>query len=312
MVVQSQIHWTRRQHKIVDFPVPGGYSALMDHPLIRFKNVSFFYLDKDAPQDLKQLSEDDLNFVFQDLDIDLPAGVLSVIGENGIGKSTLMLLAAGRLFPVNGSVEILGTDSAEFRQANQTPALEARRNALASVLYQNMEFESNDSLGDMIDGVFSGGLHEEAASWVLTESRSVFELDNLLSRRFQELSKGEMQRALMAIAVAYGSSILFMDEPVFALEAYQKEKSLEFLKNYSHRTSRSLIYSAHNIHLCRDYADNTLLMRKDGNFVLGAAADVCQKDVLEAAYQVPMDFLHKKERLYRDMLLKGSQGPGSN
>jgi iron complex transport system ATP-binding protein len=284
----------------------------MDKPLIQFKNVSFFYLQKDAPSDLKQLSEEDLNFIFQELDLDLPPGVLSVIGENGIGKSTLMLLAAGRLFPVSGRVEIMGNDTGRFREAREKPSLEAERNALASVVYQNMEFETEHSLGDMIGEVFAGGFHDSEDDWVISEGRRVFELESLLTRKFQELSKGEMQRALMAIAIAYGSSILFMDEPVFALEEHQKERSLEYLRDYSHRTKRSLLFSAHNIHLCRDYADNTLLMRKDGNFVLGSASDVCQKEVLEAAYQVPMDFLHRKESLYRDMLLKGGDQLGKN
>ncbi|AHC16333.1 ATP-binding cassette domain-containing protein [Salinispira pacifica] len=284
----------------------------MENAIISLKDVSFFYIDADAPENPKELTEDDIHFVFRNLDLDLPAGVLSIIGENGIGKSTLMLLAAARRFPVQGSIEILGRNTEKFRKAAQDPAIEAERNALVSVVYQNMEFETEDNLGTVLEQVFDQGIHTSKTDWILEESSRALHLEQVKNRKFQELSKGEMQRALIAISMAYGSAITVLDEPVFAMEEKQKEESLAFLQDYAHRTERSVLFSAHNIHLCRDYADNTLLMRKDGDFVLGDSKAVCSKEELEAAYQVPMEYLHRKEALYRDLLIKGDETRRSN
>ena len=275
------------------------------HPIVQFKNVSFFYVNEDAPE-TEKIGSDDVTFVFRELDLDLPPGVLSIVGENGIGKSTLMLLASARLFPVNGTVYLFNQDSNCWRHAGDDPDIEAARNKMASVVYQNMEFESQNSVASLIDQVFTLGLHAESDDWVIDECRKVLDLDSFTSRCFQQLSKGEMQRALIALAVAYGSSLTIMDEPVFAMEDHQKEQTLEYLQDYNHRTSRHLFFSAHNIHLCRNYADNTLLMRKGGDFVLGNSKEVCSREELESAYRVPMSVLHQREQLYRDMLIKRS------
>lgn len=280
-------------------------------PLVQFRKVSFFYVNQDAPTTPAtpaELSTEDVNFIFRELDLDLPPGVLSIVGENGIGKSTLMLLASARLFPVAGSgtIKLFNKNTSQWHQAANDPALEAERNALASIVYQNMEFESQDNIGGLIEQVFAMGRHTEQDDWVIEESQEVLELRGLMNRSFQQLSKGEMQRALIALALAYGSSLTIMDEPVFAMEEYQKDRTMEYLQDYSHRSQRHLYFSAHNIHLCQKYADNTLLMRKDGNFVLGSPQEVCTREELEAAYQVPMDVLHRREQLYRDMLIRRS------
>ena len=61
--------------------------------IISIKNILFGYQeDKD---------------VFKDFSIDIPAGVTTFIGQNGTGKSTLMLLAAGRILPEEGEITIL-------------------------------------------------------------------------------------------------------------------------------------------------------------------------------------------------------------
>lgn len=275
-------------------------------PLVQFRKVSFFYVNRDAPADPGELSTEDVNFIFRELDLDLPPGVLSIVGENGIGKSSLMLLASARLFPVAGSIKLFNKDTSQWHQAADDPDLEAERNALASIVYQNMEFESQDNIGGLIEQVFALGQHTEQDDWIIEESQEVLELRGLMGRSFQQLSKGEMQRALIALALAYGSSLTVMDEPVFAMEEYQKDRTMEYLQDYSHRSQRHLYFSAHNIHLCQKYADNTLLMRKDGNFVLGSPQEVCTREELEAAYQVPMDVLHRREQLYRDMLIRRS------
>jgi len=271
--------------------------------LVQFRNVSFFYVNQDAPENLKELSTDDIHFIFRELNLDLPPGVLSIVGANGIGKSTLMLLASARLFPVVGSIRLFDDDTSRWHGASADPDVEAARNALVSVVYQNMEFESQDSVGGLIEQVFALGNHAEHEDWVIEEAREVLELEKFITRPCRQLSKGEMQRTLVALALAYGSSLMVMDEPVFAMEEYQKDRTMEYLQDYSHRSRRHLYFSAHNIHLCRKYADNTLLMRKDGNFVLGSPEEVCTKEELEAAYQVPMEVLHRREQFYRDMLI---------
>src|SRR5512136_1530592 len=107
-------------------------------PEIVFQGVSFRYPE----------GKDD---VFTGLDLELPPGIVSLVGQNGTGKSTLLLLASGRLLPTEGRVLVRGTDTRELVD-------EQRRQALVSFVYQNMEFESEEPIGDLLAQVRDQGL----------------------------------------------------------------------------------------------------------------------------------------------------------
>lgn len=102
---------------------------------IDFENVSFSYppVEGDLDENGKQIVPSP---VFENFSGGFPGTFTSIIGPNGCGKSTLMLLASGRLIPSQGKVKLLGQDIASLD--------EEKRNLLASVIYQNMEFESNE------------------------------------------------------------------------------------------------------------------------------------------------------------------------
>ncbi|MFQ3547770.1 MAG: ATP-binding cassette domain-containing protein, partial [Termitinemataceae bacterium] len=168
-----------------------------------FSNVSFTYPESEQP-------------VFSGFSGSLPGGFVSLVGPNGAGKSTLMLLAAGRILPQQGTIHLLGRDTRFFQDEDE-------RNLFASFIYQNMEFETEDSLGTLLEQVYASGKHGIKGEGFFRDVLRVFELEHLGGRPLARLSKGEMQRALLAFAALYGSRSIFMDEPVFAMEDRQKE-----------------------------------------------------------------------------------------
>lgn len=234
--------------------------------------------------------------IFTGLTLSVAAGVTSLAGPNGAGKSTFLLLASGRILPNQGSVMLEGYDTAGLE--------DQEKNRLCSLVYQNMEFETEEPLGDLLDFVFENGFLDKKDKAFPTQVAREFELEPLLGRKTQALSKGEMQRAVMAFSLLYGSRVVVMDEPVFALEEAQKRRALGFLSEYARQARVSFLYSAHELDLTRDFCDRVLLFPKAGKPILGPPAEVLTREVLEAAYQVPYALLHQKERLYRSMLLE--------
>ena len=250
---------------------------------IEFKNVTFSY-DSEKP-------------VFTNLSVELPGGVTSLVGQNGTGKSTFMLLSGGRLMPQSGSVLLAGRDTAALGN-------EKERNQLASFVYQNMEFETEETVKELLTLVFQNGLHSPDEKYLVDELINEFELESVLTRSVQNTSKGEMQKINIAFSLLYGSRILFMDEPVFALEDHWKDRVLKYLKGYAHKMSISLYYSIHELDLSRKFSDNGILFFKDGSIACGPAEKLFQRENVEDAYQVPMELLYKRERLFRDHLIK--------
>ncbi len=274
-----------------------GIMHTTDETAVEFEQVTFFYPDE------AEESPGDPTRVFSDLSIRVPPGMTALVGENGIGKSSFLLLAGARLMPMSGTVHLFGRDTRDFADAPMDPSLEEERNQLASFIYQNMEFETDEAIGGLMEAVYSMGRFETRDPLFLEELIKVLELNDARMKRMQELSKGQMQRAVIAFSLLYGSPIVMMDEPVFALEEPQKERVFEYLLAYCRKNGTSILYSAHNLELSKKYSDSTLLFRKEADPIVGPTGDIFTRDNIEKAYQAPMDTLYRRDSLYRQMLL---------
>jgi len=252
---------------------------------VRFEHVSFRYEES-------RLGEK----VFMDITLDLPPGVISLVGQNGAGKTTFLLLAGGVLLPDQGKVFLRGIDTADLRD-------EERRHRLASIVYQNLEFETEKTIGELLHEVHSTGFHERKSANLVTELIEVFELAPFLGRRTQEVSKGELQRTIVAFSLLYGSPILLMDEPIFALEDAQKERVMKYLCDYARTNGLCLLYSLHELDLSERYSDFLLLFPPDGRPRFGRTREMFTREKIEEAYQVPFVMLRHKEEVFRQRLI---------
>jgi ABC-type cobalamin/Fe3+-siderophores transport system ATPase subunit len=255
---------------------------------IIFKDVSFRWFDED---------DNSSRPVFAGLNLELPHGVVSLVGQNGTGKSTLLALAAGSIVPDEGQVLVRGVDTRRLRD-------ERERQRHTSFVFQNMEFETEESIGELLAQVHAAGFHAVKRPELLGELISVFELEPVLGRRTQEVSKGELQRTILAFSLLYGSPILVMDEPIFALEDQQKRRALGYLREYARREGISLYFSLHELDLSREYSDWLLLFSRSEPPRLGPTAELFSRDTIERAYEVPFDMLKRREELYRRVLIE--------
>ncbi len=253
---------------------------------ILFEHVDFRWFDED---------DGSVSPVFQGLDLELPRGVVSLVGQNGTGKSTLLALAAGSIVPDRGRVLVRGVDTRQLRD-------ERERQRLVSFVFQNMEFETEETIGELLAQVHADGFHAVKRPELLGEFVRVFELEPVLGRRTQEVSKGELQRTILAFSLLYGSPILVMDEPIFALEDHQKRRALGYLRDYARREGMTLYFSLHELDLSREYSDWLLLFSRSGSPRLGPTEELFTRDTIEKAYEVPFDMLKRREELYRRVL----------
>ena len=270
---------------------------------IDFRDVTFAYppIEGDLDEEGKQIIPSP---VFDHFSGVLPAAFTSVIGPNACGKSTLLLLAAGRLVPSRGKALLFGEDIAALS--------EEKRNLLASVIYQNMEFETNEKVSSLLAFVYENGSLKANAKGVrkdelFTEVVNVFELDTLMDRGLTELSKGENQRVLLAFSLLYGSASVFMDEPMFAMEGRQKDRSLSYLRDFCEATGVPIFVSMHELDLTRKFAQKVLLIYPNKDMDYGTPDEVMTNEDLEKAYGIPAAMLKHSEDMTRQLLLQHSQ-----
>lgn len=259
---------------------------------LTFQNVTWAY-----PVDENEVDEKGNPLqpspILQNFNATLPGGFIHLVGPNGVGKSTFMMLAAGRFKPLSGKVLLCGQDVASMNEES--------KNLLASVIYQNMEFESEDKVCNLLDYVFKNGALKGKGN-LLSACIETFELDSVLDKSISKISKGEHQRVLLAFSLLYGSASVFMDEPMFAMEYGQKEKALAFLKNHCETTGTTIYISMHDLDLTRKYAENVLLFYPNHNMDFGTPEEVLTREDLEKAYKVPESMLKEGESFTRESL----------
>lgn len=273
--------------------------------IIAFNNVHFSYppVEGDVDENGNQIQSP---VVFDHFSAELPSGFVSLVGPNGSGKSTFMLLASGRLLPLEGKIWLFGKETASLS--------EEERSELASFIYQNMEFDTDDNVFDLLEYVYQNGLLKGNAKGIrnagedlLVEIKNVFELNSLGKNKLNGLSKGEMQRVLLAFSLLYGSKSVFMDEPLFAVEDYQKHNSLEYLRDFAKSTQTTIYISMHELDLTRKYAERVMLFYPNHNIDLGTPEEVMTDSDLEKAYGIPASMLKHSEMMTRNQIKDESE-----
>lgn len=274
--------------KIEFFPLQ-IYNGIMN--FIDFNDVSFSYPVEEG--------EDALPPVFDHFTGSILGAFTSIIGPNGCGKSTFMLLASGRIQPANGKIYLLGQDV--------NTLAEEKKNLLASMIYQNMEFESEDKVEQLLSYVYQNGALKANAKGIkgsdlFSEVVDTFELSSVMNHGLTQISKGENQRVLLAFSLLYGSASVFMDEPLFAMEDKQKMSALEYLRAYSMETKTPMFISMHELDLTRMFAEKVLLIHPNRDMSYGTVEEVMTNDELEKAYGIPASMLKHNESLTREEL----------
>ncbi len=303
---------------------------------VKFDDVHFAYppVEGDVDEDGKQIQPP---VIFDHFSAELPSGFVSLVGPNASGKSTFMLLAAGRVLPQEGTVQLRGASGGlckpcwpqRKRKVNlyafgRRPRFAARgngsigdtrtlseeeRDKLASYIYQNMELDTDQEVRELLDFVYKNGSLCGASSGALDASKDflaevqeVFELTDLLDKKFNALSKGQLQRALAAFSLLYGSKSVFMDEPFFALEDRQKESAVKYLKEFCAAKNATVYISMHELDLTKKHAQTVMLFYPNHDIDLGSADEVLTDEALEKSYGVPASMLKQSEELSREQI----------
>ena len=203
----------------------------------------------------------------------LPGEVLAVVGESGSGKSvtSLALLGLlGRHAVVGGSARLGGPGQERIE------LLGLDRHALQDVRGRRVAMVFQDSSG-ALDPVFTIGfqldemLRRHAPDLSRTQRRdravellAMVELPDPAERlRFypHQLSGGQAQRVMIAMALACDPEVLLADEPTTALDVTVQREVLDVLRRLRERVSTSIVLITHDMGVVADLADRVVVMR---------------------------------------------------
>lgn len=220
--------------------------------------------------------------LLQGLDLSLRAGdCLGILGRNGTGKTTLLHTLAGLRAPAGGSLSLQGRPLADWP-----------RRALARQVGIVFQHHTDEMPATVMETALLGRFpHSRAWQWESGRDRQVAEqalqqmgLLDLAQRQVHSLSGGERQRLALAALLAQAPRVMLLDEPGNHLDIGFQLGSLSLLRDRAHAGHAALLFATHDINLAARYCQRILLLKGDGGFLLGPAAEVLTEQHLQDAY----------------------------
>lgn len=223
--------------------------------------------------------------VLKELSLNIDENKLTgIIGPNGCGKSTL---AKNIIRYINGKFEYFKIMDIDIRQLSHKKIAQ-----LISYIPQKSTIISNISVFDyVLLGRFpllknSWDNYSEKDYEIVENNISLLNIEELRDRNVETLSGGELQKALLARALAQEAKILLLDEPTSALDLNNAVEFMKILKNISIKKEMSVIIIIHDLNLASLFCDSLIIL-KDGKFIeKGSPKEVINEKNIKSIYNL--------------------------
>lgn len=260
------------------------------HIVLKTENLSIGYLQKKS----KTIIADAINLSVE------KGKFIALLGKNGVGKSTLLRTISKVQHPLSGDVFI------NNKSLNQYSNKELATN-LSLVLTERLP-ESQLTVFELIalgrqpytnwvDKISSQDLQK--INWAIDQT----EIKHLQEKRFYELSDGQLQRVLIARALAQDTEIIILDEPTAHLDIHHTYKIFQLLKKLVETTSKTIIISTHQINLALEVVDELIIMNST-EVISGSTQLLIEADQLDNIF--PKEILNFNKTLRQFTIRKNN------
>ncbi|MFC2035870.1 heme ABC transporter ATP-binding protein [Chloroflexota bacterium] len=220
--------------------------------------------------------------VLRDINLSVKAGeMVGLLGPNGSGKTTLVKLASGILKPNQGEINLDGSNLSQLSRKSI-----ARSVAVVPQQF-HIPFAFTTSEVIMLGRIpfinaFTGETTADKRAVVM--AMELVGISQLAQRRFDELSGGERQKIILAMALAQQPKLLLLDEPTTHLDISHQVETLELIRNLNIEQELTVIAAMHDLNLASLYFD-TLVLLKDGMVSAeGTPAQVLTEDKIREVF----------------------------
>lgn len=241
--------------------------------MVKVENITYTYNEANG-------------YVLDDVSFNIkPGQCMAILGSNGAGKSTL-LKCIDHIYPLKkGNVKIDGEDI--FKMSNR-------------MIAQNIAYVSQNAyMEDMkvFDVIMLG--RKPYIKWDTTQEdrqivRDIIEqmgLEDYVLRNVSELSGGEMQKIMMARALAQQPKLLLLDEPTSNLDPKNQHEVLQVICDIARRQNISVAIIIHDLNLAIRYCDKFLFLKESKVYSFGGRESITP-DVIRTVYNMEAEIIY--------------------
>lgn len=204
---------------------------------------------------------------------------LAILGNNGVGKSTMLKCFNRIISPDSGSVSMNGEELLRM------PARDvAKRVAFVAQTIPNIQMTVHDMVMLGRRPYMKWGFTEKDHE-IVHEAMNSLHISHLRGRFLNELSGGERQKVMLARALAQQPKVLLLDEPTSSLDLKNQYQVLEIVRNICHEKDITAMVVIHDLNLALRFCDRFLLMKKGEVYRYGGQ-EILDREALLQVYGV--------------------------
>jgi iron complex transport system ATP-binding protein len=210
--------------------------------------------------------------VLHNISLSVRAGeMVGLLGPNGSGKTTLIKLASGVLKPDSGEVRLDGSG------LNQLSRKSIARNVavVPQQFYTPFAFTvTNVVMLGRTPFVKAFAEESEVDRQFVADALELVGISELRERRFDELSGGERQKVILAMALAQQPKLLLLDEPIVHLDITHQVEIMGLVRRLNVEQGLTVIAAMHDLNLASLYFKRLLLLKEGRVSVDGTPSQV--------------------------------------
>ncbi|WP_165020701.1 ATP-binding cassette domain-containing protein [Dysgonomonas sp. ZJ279] len=236
--------------------------------MIQINNLSFYY-KKTRP-------------IFDNVSLQLKGGIYGLLGENGVGKTTLLHIISGLRFPKEGSCEVFGHKSV-YRNPDM----------LSKMIFLPEEFQAPAiSINEFVkyNSAFYPNFSQEQFDTCLSE----FQVEN--DRKMSELSFGQKKKTLISYAMAINTPITLLDEPTNGLDIPSKSQFRKVVAS-AYDEERCIVISTHQVRDLESLIDPIIILDRNQVLLNNSVEEITQKLLFTHSAVKPIDALYCEQSI---------------
>lgn len=243
-------------------------------------------------QDLGVSYGDNLIWEHINLDINQP-GLVSILGPNGVGKSTFMYTINKILEPTSGRVLLDGDDVMEL-------SFKDIAKKVAYVPQSSGETFAMTVMDTVLMGRYphSGYTVTKEDIEIATDCLIKMHMGEYAMRNFNELSAGQHQKVMIARGLAQQPQILMLDEPTSNLDIFHQVYVMKLLRDIAKEQGIIVLVICHDLNVASRFADRLILLNKGHIAADGPSEVVITPENIKNVYNMDADVVNSDGRPY--------------
>lgn len=234
------------------------------------------------------LSLNQVSFSYNDtrvlyrIDLSVEKGeMIAVLGPNGSGKTTLIKLMSGVLKPGEGEIHLDGSRLGRMKRREVAQRV--------AVVPQQFTIPFAFTLNEVVllgRTPFLRPFSDEGKRdhRVVEQAIALIGIEELKERFFNELSGGERQKAILAMALAQEPKLLLLDEPTAHLDINHQVEILDLVRSLNREQGLTVIGAMHDLNLAALYFDRLILLKQGRIFADGDPKQVLTEETIKEVF----------------------------